>query len=320
MITKKYLIVLFILFLLVFTKTSFAGPITIGALGSACSVGNVTLNSIKTTDGFLPASGELLSASYNASKCAGVYGGNDDGGLSDPNPNIGQFEDGLLNGQDEFTGLEFITAGDLQALDPDGIKNDPGWIHLAHFDADDANDADGGIDYSETGPAPGGDPNLILDIGDLLTLELSCTNGNLSDCDSMNWVLTTKLGIIDQVQSLLGPSTFDHLAFSIKAGNANSNPAGGFAVYDFNFNDIFAIENNPLLNFNTPYKLGGTLNTANLGGHGVSHLNVWARDPIDSTTVPEPSTLVLLGISFIVINLKRLIRACNRFCVTAQFK
>ena len=147
---------------------------------------------------------------------------------------------------------------------------------------------------------PGG--SLTLDIGDLLTLDLTCTSGNLSDCSAVNWVLTTQLGIIGDVQQLLGPATFDHLAFSIKAGNQNSG--GGFAVYDFNFKTIFASENNPLLNFNTPYKLGGTLNTEDFGNKGISHLNVWARDPADnSTQIPEPLSIFLFAIGCFVMRM-----------------
>jgi len=263
---------------------------------ATCSVENATLDSIKLTDG-LPPSGELLSQSYNATSCVGLYGENDDaGGLNSPSPNIGQLGDGLLNGQDILDGMEFITEADLQALDPDGIHDDPGWIHLAHFDAQN------GISYSNAGPVPGG--SLTLDISELLTLSLECVSGDLSDCNSMNWELTTKLGIIDQVQALLGPATFDHLAFTVKAGSDNSD--GGFAVYDFNFKDIFSIENSPFLNFNTPYKLGGTLNTADFGNKGVSHLNVYARDPADdSTQVPEPSILTLFSLGMIALVLCR---------------
>jgi hypothetical protein len=275
--------------LLLLANTTLAGVIS-------CSTANVTLNSIQLTDG-LPPSGELLSQPYDATSCVGVFGDNDEGGLSSPSPNIGQLDDGLLNGEgDTFDGMEFIETEDLQALDLDGINNDPGWIHLAHFDAE------GGISYSSAGPAPGAGA-LTLDIGDLLTLSLTCLTGTggLSDCDSMSWLLTTKLDIIPQVQELLGPATFDHLAFSIKAGSESSG--GGFAVYDFNFKEIFDNENSAFLNFNTPYKLGGTLNTLDFGGKGVSHLNVWARDPAETniTEIPEPSTIILIAISLLVL-------------------
>ena len=288
--TKKS-IILFYLFIVVLTKTSFAGPIGIGTLSENCKVENVTLTSINS-----------LPTSYNASKCVGVYGANDDsGGLSSPNPNIGQFEDGLLNGQDGFTGLEFITSEDLQALDPDGLKNDPGWLHLAHFDAEKMD-----TKYSEVGPAPGGDPSFKFNLGDFLTLSLTCNNdgdgeNNLSDCKSMDWLLTEESDLFEELDTLLGSKGFDHLAFSIKAGSENSG--GGFAVYDFNLKDIFANDSNSL-DIYTPYEVGGTLNTADFDNHGVSHLNVWARDPLESLTVPEPSTLMLLAIAFIALRLR----------------
>ena len=205
--------------------------------------------------------------------------------------------DGLLNGEDILNGMEFISSSDLQALDPDGVNNDPGWIHLAHLDADNSS-----ISYSDVGPVPGG--SATLNVSDLLTLAFECTSGNSSDCVSMNWTLTTELDIIDNVQALLGASTFDHLAFSIKAGNENSG--GGWAVYDFNFKEIFDLESNNLLNFNTPYQLGGTLNTADFGNKGISHLNVWARDPNDPLTqVPEPSSFIILTVGIIGLGIRK---------------
>lgn len=279
------------------SQSAFAGFI---ANPGTCDAQNASLTTIEQIvapplPSGQPSGTNLLSTSYYSTSCVGVYPGNDDaGGLSSPSVNIGQAGDGLLNGEDIFNGEEFVDQSDFQALDIDGVKNDPGWIHLAHFDAEN-NDA-GTIDYSTIGPAPLNNSSLTLDVADLLTLSLVCTAGNLSECDSIEWLLTTKLDIIINVQELLGPASFDHLAFSVKAGNSNSG--GGFSVYDFNFKTIFSAENDPLLNFNTPYQLGGTLNTADLGSKGISHLNVWARDPIvNSTSIPEPSTLLLLSIA-----------------------
>ena len=121
----------------------------------------------------------------------------------------------------------------------------------------------------------------------------------MTDCSSIDWLLRTNLDIIGNVQALLGPATFDHLAFSVKAGNENSG--GGFAVYDFNFKTIYAAENDPALNALTPYQLGGSLNTADFGSKGISHLNVWARDPTsDTTEIPEPSTLALFVLAMLL--------------------
>ncbi len=296
MLRNVHIIGVLFLFL---TQSAFAGFI---ANSGTCDVARATLTSIEQIvapplPSGQPSGTNLLSTSYDATACVGVYPGNDDaGGLSSPSPNIGQAGDGLLNGEDIFNGEEFVDPSDFQALDANGIKDDPGWIHLAHFDSE--NNAAGNISYSTVGPSPLNDPLLTLDVSDLLTLSLSCSvaGDNLTDCDSIDWLLTTKLDIIDNVQELLGPSTFDHLAFSVKAGNQKSG--GGFAVYDFNFKTIFAAENNPALNFLTPYQLGGTLNTMDLGSKGISHLNVWARDPIDNTTrVPEPSSLALFALA-----------------------
>lgn len=279
------------------SSTSVAGFI---ANPGTCSTSNATLTSIQFTDGLAP-SGELLSQPYNATHCAGVYPGNDDGGLSSPDPNIGQYQDGILNGEDIMNGLEFITLSDLQALDPDGIANDPGWIHLGSLDTN------GNVSYSSAGPTPS--VNLTLDIGNLLTLEFGCLSGGFSDCNELSWELTTKLDIIPTVQELLGESTFDHLAFSVKAGSEQSG--GGFAVYDFDFNEIFANENNPLLNFNTPYKLAGNIYTGDLDNKGFSHLNVWARDPVDTSDVPEPDSLFLLALVILLLVAKNKYRRIN---------
>ncbi len=288
---------IFFALILFTTSSSFAAFIPNPA---TCSTDKATLEYIYYTDGFPPVPGSpndpdhgLLSKSYDATSCVGVYGVNDDtGGLNNPSPNIGQYQDGLLNGEDYLSGMEFITPDDLQALDPDGIKDDPGWIHLASFNGD-----DGSVNYSTTGPVPGG--SLVLDIGDLLTLDFTCTAGGPGNCSALDWTLTTKLDIIDQVQELLGEATFDHLAFSVKAGSESSD--GGFTVYDFNFKTIFAEENSPYLNFLTPYKLAGTLDTGDFGDKGISHLNVWARDPSDTTDVPEPASMAVFGTGLLAI-------------------
>ncbi len=263
-----------------------------------CDTSNATLDSIKV----LGSTTELLSTSYNATSCLGYYAGaNDEGAYeqADGSRNIGEFGDGILNGQgDFFTGLEFIETSDLQNLDGLGEANDPGWIHLARF-------GDNGVfdQYSTAGPSYISD--LVLDIGNLLTLTLACDNPN--DCKSATWTLTTKIDIIDQVTQLLGNATFDHLAFSIKGAN-------GFAVYDFNFKTIFGLENeiNPdRFNFNTPYKLSGTLDTSDLlnGGDNnfgaISHMNVWARDPSSLVQIPEPKPLLLLSIAILLMYLSR---------------
>ena len=84
MLNRACVFLLLFVITLLFTNTASAGFIPNPA---TCDVSNATLNSIQNTDGFIPVSGELLSTSYNATACVGVYPGNDDaGGLSDPSP------------------------------------------------------------------------------------------------------------------------------------------------------------------------------------------------------------------------------------------
>lgn len=269
-----------------------------------CSVVNSQLTSITSVLDVNDPKAELLTSQHNATSCVGVFTGANDDPLSSPFLNIGQLGEGLLNGGNNFfTGMEFIEVSDLQDVDGIGGNNDPGWIRLAHFDAENSGNTASGITYDTSGPIANNleYPGLILDIGDLLTLALTCSNGGLDDCKQLDWTLTTDISIIPTVQKLLGNASFDHLAFSVKAGN-------GFAVYDFNFNDIF--EDESLLNFETPYILGGFISTNDFINSydkdnnpksfaGISHLNVWARDPANnSIQIPEPSSFLifLLGV------------------------
>lgn len=300
---KRYSFFVTLVAVLFVTSNSFAIPCDCGGLD--CNVEGFTLESIIVTpDLAILPNNNLLSSAHYATSCVGVFlDENDDaGGLSSPDPNIGMKNDGILNGQgDLFTGLEFIETGDLQDLDGNGVFTDPGWIHLAELDTD-----DGSVTYDTAGPNPHG-ANMVLNIGELLTL----TFQGEDDLKSGDWTLTTHLDVIAQAQALLGNATFDHLAFSIKAGDA-------FAVYDFDFKEIFAEESNPALNFFTLYELSGTFNTNDFlsckkvngecvwtePAHAISHLNVWARDPADTNVIPEPSTLILFGAGL----------ACLGFC------
>jgi len=261
-----------------------------------CNPEKFTLDSITLTPELGLGTNQLLAHTYAATSCVGVFlGENDDSAdLSLPAVNIGQENAGMLNGQGAlFDGLEFIGEEDLQDLDGDGNATDPGWIHLAHFDTQTQV-----ISYDTAGPNPYSGSDVTLDIGELLTLSFTTFAGEScagEDCTEGRWTLTTHVNVIEDAQSLLGEASFDHLAFSVKAGNA-------FAVYDFDFTTIFEQEgDDSLLDFSTPYELSGTFSLDDFCDHGISHLNIWARDPSDVAVVPEPSTYVLLGLGFVAV-------------------
>jgi len=282
----------------------FSGLVNASVISSStgCNVNNVQLTSVTNVGG----STNLLSQDYSATECAFYYGNDDAHGVSSPNPNIGQLNDGLLNGEAGFDYFHFIDPSDLQILDkdlitgePDGIADDPGWIHLANLNSNFEET------YSDIGPAPLGDGSILKGqkalptdtyptLDSLLDITFACTSGSTGDCNAGTWSLDILdlSGLVSTVSQLLGRAAlFDQLAISIKSGTKGGDHTS--IIYNIDFKDIFAAENNPtILNLQTPYNLGGTFNTNDIGGKGVSHINVWARDPSQTQEVSAPSTLL----------------------------
>ncbi len=269
----------------------------------SCDTSNMTLTDITNVGETQSEANDLLSSDpYDATHCR-LYSGNDDqGGASTPAPNLGWENDGFLNGQG-FDPVEngFIAEEDLMELDGDGFVDDPGYIHLANFGGD---VVDGKLQlnyYSNVGEGA-----TIANVGDFLTIEFNCDANEDNECKTGTWSLelSEDPSVIEDIQAALGrPSIFDQLVFSMKAGSGKQEDTGT-AIYAFDFDEIFAIENDPEnLNFTTPYNFYGTFNTAGLGGKGISHLNVWARDPL-LAQVNAPATAGLLMLSFFAMRRK----------------
>jgi len=287
-----------------------------------CSVKGATLTSVQYSnldiDPLVPANttggaygddllaGDDANNGYYSTDCRGLFDGNDDQTVTySTGRNIGELNDGLLNGGSPYlNGLEFINpATDLLDIDGNGDATDPGWIHLGKFEDinDDKDIYDWKTNYSDITSY---DNSKTINIGDVLELTFTCDpQDEMNDCKKVNWSLTTDKDIVDTVQDILGKSTFDHLAFSVKTGQ-------NWAVYDFDFNQIFGNEifglGNNVFDFTTAYALSGQLSLGEDFGKGMSHINVYARDPAQiTTTIPEPSTIAIFGLSLIGLSLRR---------------
>lgn len=216
----------------------------------------------------------LSNGHINATDCAGAFSGNDTSPLGN---NLGYFQEGLLNGGTTNKGITpfptgaFIDPGQMQDLDGDGNINDPGWIMIGKYE-------DGGFQPE----AIGGDNTIIT--SDFFSVT---ANGDGTGV----WSLTPDAGVIDRAESVLGKNLLDEFVLVIKSGNA-------FAVYDFSAEDLgldpAILE---VFNFTGEYDTTGTL--INKGGKpaAMSHISVWIRDPENSSSVPEPNTLVLIALA-----------------------
>jgi hypothetical protein len=319
---------LIILSLACISQLSYANLLVTGD----CNVSNATLTSVQIsnldisagTGDSVPTSSNLLkNGPYNASECVGIYAGKDN--VQTEN-NIGEFEDGFLNGEGSIlTGSEFIDGlidgnanlwydGDPLDIDGDTVATDPGWINLGKFDVDN-NSLEGDKEVISF------DGTKSLMISDVLQFTFSCLGG--SECSTINWTLTTDIDIAETVREVMGRSTFDHLAFVTKAGNIQPDKDGnlprdkdgnfkkvdqGWAIYDFNFYEIFGKEKmkgNDVFDFETAYSLSGSIDIKGSGDFsaGLSHLSIWARDPL--ATVPEPSTLAIFALGMIGLASRR---------------
>lgn len=267
----------------------------------ACTTDSFYINKIETSplDGsgiIYPTSSQ--TAPISATGCQGVFLGNDYGGnagngisLSQMGNNIGQLNDGLLNGEGGVltsTWFQGTPESPLLDIDGDGVATDPGWIRLGKIEQ-------GGTYQSDTSTFGG----KTLDISDILNVTMAC---DATGCTSGTWSLSTELDIIEQVQELLGRNAFDHLAFVIKTSTK-------FAVYDFDFNILS--QGLPNFDYTTPYSFTGSWNTGDFpnpsgnNSQNISHLSIWARDPQAVSEIPEPASALLVGLGLLAFGLRR---------------
>lgn len=267
----------------------------------ACTKDSFYISQIETSplDGsgiVYPTSSQ--TAPISSTGCQGVFLGNDYGGnagngisLSQMGRNIGELNDGLLNGEGGVlspTWFQGNPESPLLDIDGDGTSTDPGWIRLGKIE-------EGGLYESDTSTFGG----KTLDISDILNVTMGC---DASGCTSGTWSLSTELDIIEQVQKLLGRNAFDHLAFVIKASDR-------FAVYDFDFNIL--AQGLPNFDYTTPYSFTGSWNTGDFlnpsgrSSQDISHLSIWARDPQAVSEIPEPASALLVGLGLLAFGMRR---------------
>lgn len=253
---------------------------TLVTSNNLCHESHFNITSIETNPGDIAVTG--MSYPIESTKCLGyVTDPHNDWG-NDPDPNIGELYDGLLNGEVNngysVPGNYFLTnANDsLVDLDGDGVFTDPGWIRLGGVDDIQDNDESLIFDY---------DAINGYDLGQVLNVQFSM-NGT--------WSLEVDPLAIPLATLALGrPSIFDHLAFVMKGPNPNGGgDTGGWAIYDFNFYDLIDSGLNISLG-DTAYTFSGTwASDLIFGGQRLSHFSLWAHDPpLKTTTVDEPISL-----------------------------
>lgn len=305
-----------------FSFSAEAVPTTPGLKSVSCS-DQVTLDRIENEQGTDP----LNVGSGLGVGPTGCYEGiwaknaNDDQhGYSNPSPNIGQLNDGWLNGKGGWIDpTELVYSDDFVDVDGVGGENDPGWIHLANIQID--GDTTPGLD--DTGGGEGsysrvqGTTGVSMSISDLLTIDFQCKSGG---CSQGTWSITTESNILESLDALgLGNSSFDHLLFSFKAST-------DVFVYDFDFNILDDGLDPTVFDYETPYNFYGTWNArdfANKRGkwRNLSHINIWARDPVkqNATQIPSPAPLALLGLGLLAMGVVRLLGPLRAHEVSAPW-
>lgn len=249
------------------------------AQASTCSTSSVWASTITP----LAGGANVLTSNIDATACVGAYVGNDtplpgsQGGA-----NLGYYGDGLVNGAAQggkgstggnalFPNGMFSELYPTQFLNPngDGIHADPGWIYA--------------------GTSNGSSFAGAL-IGNTLKVSDSTFSFNVGANGTGTWAITPDLQNALALAGLLKGNALDQFAIVVKYGNA-------FQAFDFTAASLGLSLNNPptLYNFSGGFDLSSYLTAA---GGGFSHVDLYFRDPVLGTNIPEPGSLALLGLGF----------------------
>lgn len=261
-------------FLAVAVSSLFA---TGAAQAGTCATSSVWASSVTP----LAGGANVLSGNVDSTACVGAFVGNDsplpgtNGGA-----NLGYYGDGLVNGANQggggngggtqlFPNGMFSQLYSSQDLNGDG-KADPGWIYAGTSNG-----------TSFTGGTIGKGAGAV-------TVANSTFSFVVGSDGKGTWAITPSLQNALALAGLLNGNALDQFAIVVKYGNS-------FQAFDFTASSLGLTLSNPpeLYNFAGGFDLATYLTGR---GGGFSHADLYFRDPLLGTSIPEPSSLVLLGL------------------------